>query len=274
MLYQLLSFPGDDFATLLDAHSLAEVDPELGATVSKISALVESRDSIQADDALGDDERASAIQALLFDGATLESLELTFTYPALALPLRPGGADELLTIENAHDWAALVVAFSVGSGVAKQVGALRSAFDAIVPLDALSFFRPAELEQMMCGDSAPWALEELWESTKADHGYTPTSPCVGWLLECMAEFDADQRATFLRFVTGSPRLPLGGIGALQPALTVVRSTIDGVETQDDALPSVMTCVNYIKLPPFSTKAVLLRQLTTAITLGAGHFGLS
>lgn len=42
------------------------------------------------------------------------------------------------------------------------------------------------------------------------------------LLEIMQEFEHDQRRAFLQFVTGTPRLPPGGIAALNPKLTVVR----------------------------------------------------
>lgn len=35
------------------------------------------------------------------------------------------------------------------------------------------------------------------------------------------------RSRFLRFVTGSPRLPPGGLAALQPRLTVVRKHSGG-----------------------------------------------
>jgi E3 ubiquitin-protein ligase TRIP12 len=37
----------------------------------------------------------------------------------------------------------------------------------------------------------------------------------------MTELDKQERRKFLTFVTGSPRLPNGGFGALDPKLTVV-----------------------------------------------------
>ena len=37
----------------------------------------------------------------------------------------------------------------------------------------------------------------------------------------MTELNRDERKKFLKFVTGSPRLPNGGFGALDPKLTVV-----------------------------------------------------
>ena len=117
------------------------------------------------------------------------------------------------------------------------------------------------------------------------------------LLEILSELDAADQRRFLRFVTGSPRLPPGGIAALQPRLTVVRKhpsitpTSDGptpgttpgslggdwangTVLADGDLPSVMTCANYIKLPPYSCKEVMVERLLFAVREGQGSFDLS
>jgi E3 ubiquitin-protein ligase TRIP12 len=39
-------------------------------------------------------------------------------------------------------------------------------------------------------------------------------------------------------------------------------------------PSVMTCVNYLKLPDYTTREVLATKLLTAMRDGAGSFHLS
>lgn len=80
------------------------------------------------------------------------------------------------------------------------------------------------------------------------------------VLSIMSELSLPERREFLSFITGScvlspaqpiltacsPRLPIGGFAALTPSLTIVRK--DG---GDGSLPSVMTCVNYIKLPDYT-----------------------
>lgn len=43
---------------------------------------------------------------------------------------------------------------------------------------------------------------------------------------------------------------------------------------DGDLPSVMTCANYIKLPPYSSKEVMIQRLLYAIREGQGSFDLS
>jgi E3 ubiquitin-protein ligase TRIP12 len=41
------------------------------------------------------------------------------------------------------------------------------------------------------------------------------------LLEIMVEFTPEQQHAFCQFVTGAPRLPSGGLAALNPKLTIV-----------------------------------------------------
>ncbi len=43
---------------------------------------------------------------------------------------------------------------------------------------------------------------------------------------------------------------------------------------DGDLPSVMTCANYIKLPAYSSKEVMLKRIIYAIQEGQGAFHLS
>lgn len=84
----------------------------------------------------------------------------------------------------------------------------------------------------------------------------------------------DERRDFLRFTTGSPKLPLGGFKGLQPHLTIVRRTLTENENPDSTLPSVMTCANYLKIPEYSSRSVLEERVKFAIKEGLGSFHLS
>ena len=50
--------------------------------------------------------------------------------------------------------------------------------------------------------------------------------------------------------------------------------MDSAENADDFLPSVMTCVNYLKLPDYTSVEVMRRQLNTAAKEGQLSFHLS
>jgi E3 ubiquitin-protein ligase TRIP12 len=129
------------------------------------------------------------------------------------------------------------------------------------------------------------------DSIKADHGFNLDSPSVRNLLQTMSEFTPTQRRDFLQFITGSPKLPIGGtcpepvfiqfvliaplgFKSLTPMFTVVCKPSEPPYTSDDYLPSVMTCVNYLKMPDYSTVDVLRKKLSVAIREGQGAFHLS
>ena len=76
------------------------------------------------------------------------------------------------------------------------------------------------------------------------------------------------------FITGSPRLPLGGLKSLRPKLTVVKRTWDEGENPDSFLPSVMTCQNYVKLPDYSSLEILKSKMSYAVKEGVNSFNLS
>lgn len=67
---------------------------------------------------------------------------------------------------------------------------------------------------------------------------------------------------------------LAGFKALSPPLTVVRKTLELNMNPDDFLPSVMTCVNYLKLPDYSSIEVMREKLRIAASEGQHSFHLS
>jgi hypothetical protein len=78
-------------------------------------------------------------------------------------------------------------------------------------MEHLKAFSPSEIDVLICGErSGLWNLTLLMENIKCDHGYSSSSRAVEFLLEIMSEFDSEQQRKFLLFITGSPKLPVGG----------------------------------------------------------------
>ena len=67
---------------------------------------------------------------------------------------------------------------------------------------------------------------------------------------------------------------VGGVRQVSRVSTVVHKPHKVPLTADDYLPSVMTCVNYLKLPEYSSKAVMAEKLSVAMREGVGSFHLS
>lgn len=121
-------------------------------------------------------------------------------------------------------------------------------------------------------------MKSLNECTRCDHGYTHESQAVKYLFEIMCAFTSDEQREFLQFITGSPRLPVGGLRSLVPPLTIVRKSAEGASSAtvnaDSYLPSVMTCVNYLKLPDYTSLDIMRDKLFRAMKDGQLSFHLS
>lgn len=66
-----------------------------------------------------------------------------------------------------------------------------------------------------------------------------------------------------------------GFKGLSPQMTVVRKGMDSNGGNPDLyLPSVMTCVNYLKLPEYSSIEVMRNRLLIAMQEGQQSFHLS
>ncbi|CAF3116374.1 unnamed protein product [Rotaria sp. Silwood2] len=150
---------------------------------------------------------------LLFDGCKISDLSLVFTLPGYSnIDLKKGGKDCLVTIENLDQYINLIVYWTLVEGVRRQFESFRDGFNSIFPIQHLKCFYPDELHQVFCGSGSTelWDLKVLVESTRCDHGYNLNSRAVKWLFDIMINFDVDEQRAFLQFVTGSPRLPVGG----------------------------------------------------------------
>ncbi|KAL0059411.1 Ubiquitin fusion degradation protein 4 [Marasmius tenuissimus] len=220
------------------------------------------------------DTNNKVAQKLALLEVTVDDLALDFTLPGYDVELRPGGRDIAVTSENAHEYVQEVLNAILGKGAAQQAKAFRDGFSKVFPINDLQPFSIDELVMLFGNTDEDWSPETLGEALKADHGFNPESRAIRDLIGVMAEYDPQSRREYLQFITGSPKLPIGGFRGLNPPFTVVRKPHEAPLTADDYLPSVMTCVNYLKLPEYSSKAVMKEKLRIAMKEGVGSFHLS
>ncbi|CAB0009110.1 unnamed protein product [Nesidiocoris tenuis] len=258
----------------LGLADLAYVNPSVHKTLVRLMGVVGQYKEILASNMHEDDKKAK-IENLDLDGCPIESLGLDFTLPGyLSIELRKGGKDIAVTPYNLEDYIKLVVHWYLVEGVHRQMECVREGMQSVFPTSHLSLFYPAELDAVFCGSSTGWEVSALVESCRPDHGYTASSRAIKFLFEILSTYGPQDQRDFVQFVTGSPRLPVGGFKALSPPLTIVRKTMDSNMNADDFLPSVMTCVNYLKLPDYSTIEIMREKLRIAAKEGQRSFHLS
>ncbi|KAB2035165.1 hypothetical protein ES319_D04G133100v1 [Gossypium barbadense] len=254
----------------LSLYDIQSFDPELGRTLLEFQAIIVNQKRLQESICV---ENAALKQDLCFRNTRIEDLYLDFTLPGYPDYVLSSECNlKMVNSANLEEYVELVVDATIHSGIARQVEAFKSGFNQIFSISHLHIFTEEELDRLLCGECDIWAFNELLEHIKFDHGYTASSPPIVNLLEIIQEFEYSQRRAFLQFVTGAPRLPPGGLASLIPKLTIVRK--HSSNCADTELPSVMTCANYLKLPPYSSKEKMKEKLLYAISEGQGSFHLS
>ncbi|KAG7833381.1 hypothetical protein KL943_004246 [Ogataea angusta] len=244
---------------------LGRVDADLAKSLGHLTRYL---------DAYAETEESERSE-ILIDGCKLSDLSLNFTLPGYEdVELCPYGDEVEVDHTNLELYVDRVIDLTIKSGVRSQIHSFVEGFSAVFPYSSMTIFSSAELVMLLGNGEEDWSYETLSGVIHADHGYSMESPSVQRLMEIMSEFTADERRKFLQFLTGSPKLPIGGFKSLSPDFTVVLKHPENGLKPDNYLPSVMTCANYLKLPDYSSKSVMKQRLQTAMTEGANSFLLS
>jgi E3 ubiquitin-protein ligase TRIP12 len=187
------------------------VDENLARSLRPLKKAAMAMKKVEEDESLTAEQKAAEIQNITVSGVNIEDLSLDFTLPGYPdISLKPDGANISVTIENLGEYVDKVLDFTLAFGVRRQVEAFQSGFSLVFPYAATQAFTPDELVMLFGRVEEDWTLETLMDSIKADHGYNLDSKSVRNLLQIMASLSSQERREFLQFVTGSPKLPIGG----------------------------------------------------------------
>ena len=201
-------------------------------------------------------------------------------------PLIPNGSEIKVNARNINQYISETFNKLLIEGQTIVIDAFKEGFNKVFDMDNLRCFSSNELVDIICGSSVLnnsfWTYEHLVQNIIPSHGFNKESLVYQGLIEILMKMTNEERKMFLLFVTGSPRLPIGGFKNLYPKLTVVmfqseynENTMNfGNFNPDRHLPSVMTCQNYLKIPNYSNISILKEKLFFAIREGNNAFHLS
>ena len=228
-------------------EDLEEVDPSLASGLRDLLNFVET-DDVTVEDVYC---RTFVYEHEVF-GAVVEH------------PLVPGGEGIALTSANRHAFVDAVTRYVLDASIEDNFKPFREGFHSVCNRKMITEMRPEELEQLVRG-SPNLDFDELRTSARYD-GYQPTDPVIQffWDIVCN-DFSVEQKKQFLKFCTGSDRVPIRGLKDLR--FVIGRNGDDG-----DMLPTSHTCFNHLLLPAYTTKQKLHDKLLLAISNCQG-FGL-
>ncbi|KAK5787914.1 hypothetical protein VI817_010410 [Penicillium citrinum] len=218
---------------------------------------------------------ARGLRALLeFDGDVAE----TFCYDFVAqvdrygevvnIPLCAGGEKRAVTNDNRGEFVELYVHYLLETAVTRQFEPFKRGFFTVCGGNALSLFRPEEIELLVRGSDEALDVQSLRAVATYDNwqSHRPESlPVVQWFWEFFENAPPDAQRKVLSFITGSDRIPAMGATSL-----TIRLACMG----DDCsrYPIARTCFNTLGLYRYANREKF-RQLLWEAVVNSEGFGL-
>ena len=180
----------------------------------------------------------------------------------------PNAADDdapMVTNANRAAYVADYVFWLTDKSVRPQYDAFATGF--FLPLDgrALRLFDPSALRDVVEGfqDVDAAALERV---ARYENGFAPEHRAIRDFWTVVRDFSPDELRRLLEFVTASDRVPVKGVEEM--TFLIQRNGTD-----DERLPTSMTCFGRLLLPEYSSRERLEQKLRHAIENSRG-FGVA
>jgi len=254
-------------------HDLKELSPSFGSVIIQFQQIIDQKNKILRSKEKSGMQKKKEISELQYQGGSIENLHLAFRI-AEGL-LKEGGDDCDLSIDNVEEYVGLVYDAFFGKGIQPIVQSFKEGFAKFFPIENLKCFRSSELDLVICGvsDAKYWDKSELAAMPfELANGYNSNSNAILMLIDVLSELHHERQRKFLTFLTGSPRLPIGGFKNLKPLIKISRK--ESFNNTNTDLPSANTCFNHLKLPSYTEVAIMREKIIFAIENGSNSFDLS
>lgn len=215
-------------------------------------------------------------QLLEYDGDVESTFCLDFAvdvdkygYPE-RVPLCPGGENRPVTNANRREYVDMYVKYLLDIAVTRQFEPFKRGFFTVCGGNALSLFRPEEIELLVRGSDEPLDISALRVSAEYENwGKHPnpdqTEPTLRWFWESFERASPRDQRQLLAFITGSDRIPAMGAASLTIRISCLGDDVG-------RWPTARTCFNALQLWRYRSKEKLERLLWGAVRESEG-FGL-
>lgn len=214
-------------------------------------------------------------QLLEFDGDVKETFCRDFVAVGerygqlLEVPLCSNGENRAVTNSNRHEFVDLYIRYLLDTSVARQYEPFKRGFFTVCGGNALSLFRPEEIELLVRGSDEPLDVATLRAVAIYDGWGTGINASfesvVIWFWDAFVKASAKDQRKLLSFITSSDRIPAMGATSL-----VIKITCLG--DHSNRFPIARTCFNMLGLYRYRDSSVLEDKLWRAVNESEG-FGM-
>lgn len=216
----------------------------------------------------------SLSQLLKFTESEVESLNLSYNViidsegVKKSCDLISNGSHVSVTTRNRRDYVSRLVKFFLETSISTTFAEYKKGFHSVVGGNALSLFRPEELEALVKGSSEPLDIGTLKTVTRYQN-FTTEDPeselVVRWFWKWAENLEEEKQKKLLRFITGSDRIPATGISNMN-----FKITFSGPDC--DRFPVSHTCFNELCVYGYSSRQKFIDKIVMAMNESEG-FGI-
>lgn len=213
-----------------------ELDPVVGSSLQQLADFIED------------------------DGCSVEDtfcLDFTITRDHFdttsCIELVENGQNIPITRENRNQYVSAYLDYVFNRSIRSQFECFKKGFLRVCGGEVLNLFRPEELMEMVVGNQN-YNWEELEKKTAYKGEYWRQHQVISWFWEVFHSLKTEEKKDFVRFLTGSSKIPINGL----------EMVIQPLPFGDDYLPVAHTCFNILDLPRYTRKEALETKLRLAI----------
>lgn len=218
------------------------------------------------------------VELLNLDDVEMLYLEFVITEDqlgsAVTVELIPGGTDKIVTNMNLPEYLIANLKYRLMDRIRPQLLQFLKGFYDVVPETLLSVFDFQEVELLLHGlpniDMNDWIDNTEYTG---DFAGMPNHKVVQWFWEIVREFEHEQKAKLLQFVTGTSGVPVTGFQSLQGNDGNIRKFCMHGDKNVKVFPRAHTCFNRIDMPIYKSKAEMSKYLTMAISMESTGFDI-
>lgn len=194
----------------INFKSISLIDSDLGNTIVKdFLKIIKEKNIFLKNNPNFSEDLGEEIK---YNNMRIDEIGILFNLPGYPeIELKEDGLENLLTVYNIEEYVISIFDKLFGQGIKPLIESFKSGFNSVFHINNLKAFDSIEIEETLLGSKEEkWSFDHLYESIKPDHGYDKNSNTFLNLINYMCELDNKEKKKFLLFITGSPRLPVGG----------------------------------------------------------------
>ena len=177
---------------------------------------------------------------------------------AITVDLVPNGQNIDVTGSNRGEYVNQYIEFLFNASVKEQFAAFSEGFLKVCGGHILSLFRPTELMEMVIGNQN-YNWDDFEKTAEYKGVFYRQHPVIDRFWSVFHRLTLEDKKDFLLFLTGSNKVPIGG----------VKIMIQAVSLGDKHLPVAHTCFNLLDLPMYTSRKVLEEKLKYVLNYNQG-----